>query len=71
MGKSISDYSKTELEGLIDEWVVGRNSKRNKRIIKDRLIKGLMIKELADKYKISQTRIKTVIRTFRHKVESD
>lgn len=69
MGKSINDYSKSELENLINEWVIGKNSQRNKRIIKDRLIKGLMIAELAHKYHMSQTRIKTVIRTFRHKVE--
>ena len=71
MGKSIKEYSKSELEHLINEWVVGNNAQRNKRIIRDRLIKGLMIAELADKYNMSETRIKTVIRTFKRKVEGN
>lgn len=70
MGKDIKDYSRSELEHLINEWVIGSNAQRNKKIIKDRLIKGLMISELADKYNMSETRIKTVIRTFKRKIES-
>ena len=70
MGKDIKDYSRSELEHLINEWVIGSNAQRNKKIIKDRLIKGLMISELAEKYNMSETRIKTVIRTFKHKIES-
>ena len=71
MGKCIVDCSRSELEALINEWVVGNNSQRNKRIIRDRLIKGLKIADLAKKYGMSQTRIKTVIRTFRRKVEGE
>ena len=71
MAKKIKDCSRSELEHLINEWVIGSNSQRNKKIIKDRLIKGLMISELADKYNMSETRIKTVIRTFKRKIESE
>ena len=63
-------YSKSELEHLINEWVVGRNAKRNKRIIRDKLINGLTVFQIAEKYKLSQTRTKTVIRTFRRHIES-
>ena len=63
-------YSRSELEHLINEWVIGANSARNKMIISDRLIEGLTIFELAEKYDMSETRIKTIIRTFKHKVEA-
>ena len=63
-------YSKSELEHLINEWVIGRNSSRNKKIIKDKLIHGMTILQVADKYKLSETRTKTVIRTFRRHIES-
>lgn len=62
-------YSKSQLENLIDEWVIGRNSKRNKKIIRDNMIVGLGMKEIAEKNKMSETRVKTVIRTFRRTVE--
>lgn len=63
-------YPKSELEHLINEWVIGRNATRNKRIIRDKLINGMSIPQIANKYKLSETRTKTVIRTFRRQVES-
>lgn len=63
-------YSKSELEHLINEWVIGRNATRNKKIIKDKLIHGMTILQVANKYKLSETRTKTVIRTFRKHIES-
>lgn len=65
----MKNYMKSELEHLIEEWVVGRNARRNKRIIRDKLIHGMTIPQVAAKYKLSETRTKTVIRTFRRKIE--
>ena len=63
-------YSKSKLEHLINEWVTGRNAARNKKIIRDKLINGMTNLQVADKYKLSETRTKTVIRTFRKHIES-
>lgn len=63
-------YSKSELEHLINEWVVGRNAARNKKIIRDKLIHGMTIFQVANKYDLSETRTKTVIRTFKRHIES-
>ncbi len=63
-------YPKSELEYLINEWVIGRNATRNKKIIRDRLIHGMTIFQVATKYKLSETRTKTVIRTFKRHIES-
>lgn len=62
-------YSKSELLNLIDEWVIGLNATRNKEIITDKLINGLSIPQIAEKYNLSETRVKTVIRTFKRTVE--
>lgn len=63
-------YSRSQLEHLIEEWVIGANSKRNKEIIRDRLIEGIELRDLAHKYDLSETRVKTVIRTFRRTIEA-
>lgn len=62
-------YSRSDLEKLINEWVIGLHSKRNKKIIHDRLIYGMPIAEIAEKYELSETRVKTVIRTFKRTIE--
>ena len=41
--------SRSEIESLVDEWVIGRNAERNRLIIKDRLIDGLTYEKLAEK----------------------
>lgn len=66
----IRKYSKSQLLELIEEWVLGLNADRNKRIIKDKLIEGLTISKIAEKYDLSETRVKTVIRTFKRTVEA-
>ena len=66
----MNKYSRSQLEILINEWVIGTNSERNREIITDRLIIGLTIPEIAEKYDLSQTRVKTIIRTFKRIIES-
>lgn len=61
MGK----YSKSQLLELIEEWVIGRNAKRNKKIIKDKLIEGYTYSELGDKYHLSDNQVKNIILNFR------
>lgn len=66
----MKNYSKSELEHLINEWVIGRNATRNRKIIRDKLIHGMTIFQVATKYDLSETRTKTVIRTFKRQIES-
>ena len=63
-------YSRSQLEHLNNEWIIGTNSQRNKQIIHDRLIEGMELRDLAEKYDLSETRVKTVIRTFKHTIEA-
>lgn len=52
----------SELSAFIDEWV---NSKRNREILKERLIDGIKISDLAEKYELSDRQIKNIIKKFR------
>ena len=68
----MKDLSRTEIENLIDEWIVGsRNAQRDRMIIKSRLIDGLTYEKLAEKYELSVQSIKSIVykcqdKLFRH-----
>ena len=65
------ELSRTEIEHLVDEWIVGRNAERNRLILKDRLINGLTFEKLAEKYDLSTQSAKAIVykcqdKLFRH-----
>lgn len=62
------NYTKSEWEHLIKEQIIGLNAKRNQSIIRDKLFEGLSIQQIAEKYDLSETRVKTVIRMFKRKI---
>jgi len=55
------DISRSELESLIDEWVIGRNACRNRQILKSRLCDGLTYEQLADRYQLSERQLKNIV----------
>lgn len=55
---------KTDLEFLIKELTVGAYAYRNKKILRDTVIEGHEFATVAEKYDISQTRAKTIVRKF-------
>lgn len=55
------DLSRTELERLIDEWIVGRNAERNRAIIKRRLLDGLTYEKLAEEFDLSVRQVKNIV----------
>lgn len=54
--------SNSELSAFIDEWC---RSKRNRDILKERLIDGVKISELAEKYDLSERQVKYIIKKFK------
>lgn len=57
----MKDYSSTELNTAIDEWIVGANAQRNRAILKSRLIEGLTFDALAELYDMSPRQIKRIV----------
>ena len=57
--------SNSELSAFIDEWVP---TKRNRDILKERLIDGIKISILAEKYELSDRQIKNIIKKFKQRL---
>lgn len=62
------DISRSEWENLIDEWVVGRNAERNRRILKRRLLDGITYERLAEEFDMSTQNICSIIYKYQEKV---
>lgn len=59
------EYSNSEISELIDEYI---HNARNRAILKDRLVDGLIFEELAEKYDLSVNHVKTIVYREQEKV---
>lgn len=64
----MKDYSRTEIESAIDEWIVGKNAQRNRNILKSRLIDGLTFEELSEEYDMSVRQIQNIVYKSQEKI---
>lgn len=55
------DISRSQLESLIDEWIIGKNAERDRTILKERLIDGICYEPLAERHDISVSQVKRII----------
>ena len=67
----MKDISRSELESLIDEWIIGRNAERDRKILKRRLLDGLTYDRLSEEFDLSVRQIKNIVyksedRLFKH-----
>lgn len=53
--------SRSEIESLIDEWIIGRNAQRDRQIIKRRLIDGICFEPLAEEFELSVRQVKNIV----------
>ena len=59
--KKYNDISNSKLATLIDEWVRGLHAERNREMLKDRLINGMLFEQLAEKYNLSVRATQNII----------
>ena len=64
----MKDYSRTELNNTIDEWVL---NEKYRAILKRRLLDGICYEPLAEEFDMSVTQIKRIVykgqdKVFRH-----
>ena len=64
----MKDYSRTEIESAIEEWIVGKNAQRNRNILKSRLIDGLTFEELSEEYDMSVRQIQNIVYKSQEKI---
>ena len=57
----IKDITKTELESIIDEYVIGFKAERNRQLMKRRLCDGLTFEELAEESDMSVMQVKNIV----------
>jgi DNA-directed RNA polymerase sigma subunit (sigma70/sigma32) len=62
------DLSRTEIENLIDEWIL---KDRDRKILKRRLLDGICYEPLAEEFNLSVRQIKNIVykcedKLFRH-----
>lgn len=55
------DLPKSAIEHLIDEWVIGKNSKRDRAILKRRLLDGICYEPLAEEFDLSTRQVKNIV----------
>lgn len=65
------DFCRSQIEGLIDEWIIGNNAERDRRILKRRLIDGIHYEALAEEFDLSVRQTKKIVykgeeRLFKH-----
>lgn len=62
------ELSRSEIDHLIDEWIIGRNAERNRAILKRKLFDGITYEDLADEFDISVRQTKRIVRTCEIKI---
>lgn len=53
--------SKSDIESMIDEYIVGRNAERNRKILKRRLIDGVCYDSLAEEFELEPRQLKRIV----------
>ena len=53
--------SRTEIEYLIHEYVIGRNAERNRAVLSRRLLDGITFECLAEEFDLSVRQVKNIV----------
>lgn len=62
------EISRSELENLIDEWIIGRNAERDRKILKRRLLDGICYEPLAEEFGLSVQQTKNIVYKTQNKL---
>lgn len=67
----MQNIPRSEIDRLIDEWVIGRNAERDRNILKRRLLDGITYDCLAEEFDLSVRQVKNIVyrredELFRH-----
>ena len=54
------DLSRTEIEYLINEWIIGNNGQRDRKLMKRRLIDGITYENLAEEFDLTERQVKNI-----------
>ena len=66
--RQIRDISRTEIEFAIDEWIIGKNAERDRRLLRRRLIDGVVFERLAEEFDLSVRQTKEIVYKGQEKI---
>lgn len=64
------NISKSEIDILIDNWVIGKNAERDRAIIRRRLFDGITFERLAEEFDLSVRQTKNIVYKHERKIFS-
>jgi len=65
VAQGLEDKSRTEIEALIDEWIL---NERNRKILKRRLLDGIIYEKLAEEFELSVRQVKDIVYKSKEKL---
>lgn len=66
--EEMRDLSRSEIEKLIDEWIIGKNSERDRAILKRRWLDGILYEPLAEEFDLSVRQVRNIVHKTEEKV---
>jgi len=68
---TLPDLSRSDIELLIHEWIIGQNAERDRQILRRRLFDGITFERLAEEFDLSVRCTKQIVykgqdKIFRH-----
>ena len=64
----IPDLPKSELDALIEQWIIGKNAERDRAILRRRLFDGITFEKLAEEFELSVRQTKAIVYKCEEKV---
>jgi hypothetical protein len=68
--EEMTDLSRTEIDLLINEWIIGRNAERDRQILRRRLFDGICFEPLAEEFDLSVRQVKNIVYKSERKIFS-
>lgn len=65
-----NNFSRSEINALIDEWIIGKNAERDRAIIRRRLFDGITFEKLAEEFDLSVRQTKNIVYKTEKKIFS-
>lgn len=59
----IPGLPKSELDALIEQWIIGKNAERNRAVVRRRLFDGITFEKLAEEFNLSVRQTKNIVYT--------
>ena len=60
--KDLSEYSRSDIEHVIDEWIIlRRHSERNRQILKRYLLDGIPFEPLSEEFGMSVRQVQNIV----------